>query len=337
MSPVEKRNLERARYWQGQKLRSSDFNCIHAVEAQRRWWHNRALHNAYGIHEGFGATSNPGTTAILVKAGLAYDDSGRELILESDQTVPVPNVSTDGNIVLFARYREKISQPRPQDLAAIGCSSRAPQFVEFIWRKKDFCQSYDGVPLAEVKFVKGGRSSVSVISPTVRPLSRPLLATGSTVPGNTSWQLWTTELVARRHIGPYGVQTTIDTSAAGFTDEPCYFAWLEGPVWSPRTHQIVPAIFPSIAEQSLTSFVFRLALPPDNTGVVLSMTWGTQGAQQVGPSDFPLFAARQKLYVSWIGCQMNASAPFLALLQRIPLFSVNLSLFQNMLLNLNKL
>ncbi|HSS95544.1 MAG TPA: hypothetical protein VLK33_00860 [Terriglobales bacterium] len=338
MSPVERRKLGLVRYWQGQKLRSSDFNDIHSIEAQRRWWHNRALHNAYGIHEGFLATADAGATAIRVQAGLAYDDSGRELILESDQVVPVPNISTDGNIVLFVGYREKIAQPRPQNLARAGCSNSTPQFVEFVWRKKDSCQSADGVPLAEVKFLKGKRAPVTITLPSTRPLARPLLATGSTVAGNTAWELWTAGWAPtqRYRYQSYGVQTTIDTSAAGFTDEPCYFAWLEGPAWSPQTRQIVPAIFPSIAEQSLNSFVFRLGLPPDNTGVVFALAWGTQ-TQRIGPEEFALFAARQKLYVTWVGCQKNVSAPFLALLLRIPLFSVEISQFENVLLKLNKL
>ena len=51
MSQTEKRKLERVRYWQGQMLRSRDFNDMHAVEEQRRWWHNRALHNAYGVYQ----------------------------------------------------------------------------------------------------------------------------------------------------------------------------------------------------------------------------------------------------------------------------------------------
>src|ERR1035438_517824 len=52
MAMVERRELERLRYWQGQMLRSRDFRDDGAIEAQRRWWHNRALHAAFGINYG---------------------------------------------------------------------------------------------------------------------------------------------------------------------------------------------------------------------------------------------------------------------------------------------
>ena len=77
-------------------VRSQDFNDIHAVEEQRRWWHNRALHNAYGIHSdpdvgpAFAATLSNDATFVTVTAGLAYDSFGRELILETDQDVMLP-------------------------------------------------------------------------------------------------------------------------------------------------------------------------------------------------------------------------------------------------------
>jgi hypothetical protein len=44
--PVE---IERLRYWQGQKLRSRDFRDQMEMAAQLRWWHNRALHQAFGV------------------------------------------------------------------------------------------------------------------------------------------------------------------------------------------------------------------------------------------------------------------------------------------------
>src|SRR5262245_45150861 len=40
---------ERFRYWQGQMLRSRDFNDQTARAAEMRWWHNRAIHRAFGV------------------------------------------------------------------------------------------------------------------------------------------------------------------------------------------------------------------------------------------------------------------------------------------------
>ena len=44
--------LQRLRYWQGQKLLSRDFRDQVSYESELRWWHNRALHNAYGQNSG---------------------------------------------------------------------------------------------------------------------------------------------------------------------------------------------------------------------------------------------------------------------------------------------
>src|SRR5262249_23851380 len=55
-STPEQRDLERLRYWQGQMLRSRDFRDQAAQQAELRWWHNRALHNAYGVVAGLGVT-----------------------------------------------------------------------------------------------------------------------------------------------------------------------------------------------------------------------------------------------------------------------------------------
>jgi hypothetical protein len=108
------------------------------------------------------------------------------------------------------------------------------------------------------------------------------------------------------------VQTWIDTSAAGFTRVPCYFAWLQGPLWDPQTQQLVPAILPSITDEATTGFTFRLwlefvaptfqiegfTLSPGSTAALAT------GAFVTDPGPFSLFAQQHKLYVSWIGCQM---------------------------------
>jgi len=337
MLPLEKRNLERVRYWQGQKLRSRDFNRLHASEDQRRWWHNRALHNAYGVHEGFSVTYESSAGTIEVDAGLAYDDGGRELILEENQVVHIPDVRTDQSLVLLVRYREQICGAEVPDQGAVVCTGSAPQFVEFVWRRKEPCRSADGVVLAEVQFSKKTRRFIEVTPHVVEPLSQPLLASGATVPGNTAWEPWVSGLDRGEFPRVIGVQTTIDTSAAGFRDQQCYFAWLQGPVWSPQTHQIAPALYPSIAEEALTSFVFRLAFPAEQFAVARSLAIHVQGPSLVTPQEFPLFARRQKLYVNWIGCQPNASVSFLPILRRMPLLGLNLGRLESILTRLNRL
>src|ERR1035441_77211 len=87
MAMVERRELERLRYWQGQMLRSRDFRDDGAIEAQRRWWHNRALHAAFGVNYGLqvAGDASSGTLVLTVTCGLGYDCFGRELILKKDR------------------------------------------------------------------------------------------------------------------------------------------------------------------------------------------------------------------------------------------------------------
>lgn len=357
MSHTEKRELERVRYWQGQLLRSQDFNDIHAVEEQRRWWHNRALHNAYGIHRdpdvvpAFSATLSNDATFVTVTAGLAYDSFGRELILETDQDVMLPAGVPDNEVfVLLARYRMVAPQKRREEFVAILCANQGPVrpgFVELVWKQRDSFALNDGVPLIAVKITggKGTPADLPFPLPVSSPLARPQLASGSTVPGNTAWELWTHTFAGDPAV--LGVQTTIDTSAAGFTDAPCYFAWLQGSVFNPQNRQLAQVVFPSIAEETVDSFVFQIALPFPSQGIFSASV--ASKMNYVTPQQFSSFAHQQNLYVNWVGCQKNASAPVLAILLsnpglllglnllRLSTLSLNPNLFATVLNRLNKL
>jgi hypothetical protein len=333
MSQTEKRKLERVRYWQGQMLRSRDFNDIHAVEEQRRWWHNRALHNAYGIHQDtpspFDVTLNGDQGPVTVSPGLAYDSFGRELILQTDQTVPLPTAMQDKDqFLLVIRYRMQQPNEGRDNLAGACYTDDAPPrptFVEFEWKRPDQFRFMDGVPLITLVVDSSAKHPLSLNPPTgapsLRPLARPQLGSGSTVPGNTPWELWTSGSDLQRSQQVYGVQTTIDTSAAGFTESPCYFAWLQGNVFNAQTRLLAVALFTSIAEESLNSFIFRIAFPqrsqfiPEITAPVAA---SLPQVSYVLPEDFALFARKQNLYVNWVGCQKNASIPFVFTLLRQP-------------------
>jgi len=323
MAKPEKRKLERVRYWQGQMLRSRDFLDIEAVEAQRRWWHNRALHNAYGVAEGLKCSLVPpaSPSGVSVCPGVAYDVFGRELILERPLTIPFPSSVPQGFDIeaslltsLLMRYKAPSRGLRPDEISEVcwaECGSVAAGTAEFAWKLNDVLKPADGVPVCQVsRSTFGGVEEHRYVLVDTRlsaqPLARPLLASGTTIPGNTPWEPWTAGFTANDAGALFpasiGVQTWIDTSAAGFTRVPCYLASLQGSVWNPQTLQLVPAIFPSIADESVTGFTFRLWLQ-----VVPSQTF----ARAIGgfsfvtdPQSFFLFARQQKLYVSWIGCQM---------------------------------
>src|SRR5579864_1624026 len=65
ITPEQQRELERTRYWQGQLLKSGDLNGQVSTDLQLRWWHNRALHNAYGVALGYESKSLVDASGIL--------------------------------------------------------------------------------------------------------------------------------------------------------------------------------------------------------------------------------------------------------------------------------
>jgi hypothetical protein len=323
--------LERVTYWEGQMLRSSDFLDIQRVEDQRRWWHNRAMHNAFGVYQGFQATAVSATqghsAVIQVTPGVAYDCFGRELVLECLATVEFSSAPlAPGDVrTLLVRYKKPASRKQTDPVAAVCCfcdGRSSSGNIEFVWSDSPRSSPEEGVPLGVMRTsgAAQGRFSPFLAAPRRRPLARPQLATGSTVPGNTSWQPWDFALPQDpfRRVGlapiEIGVQTTIDTTAAGFTDLPQYFAWIEGSIWNPQTSQLVPALLPSIANESLTSFTFRLILMRVQSGVIFAEAFAASTAQQMNlvqdSNDFADFAQKQGLYVAWLGCQMPAKQPF---------------------------
>jgi hypothetical protein len=342
MTVAVKKNLERFQYWQGQRLRASDFNRIAGDDAQRRWWHNRALHNAWGIYRGFKVTPLPNAkkaTSIHVESGLAYDSFGRELVLESAREVPVPeNIQNNFGASRTITLRLLLGYPE-QSTSSSSCAAPAncwPQTsstrsanVQFQWIAQDAARQSDGIVLGDLHITPRGENTFEVNTAPARtmPLARPLLATGSTPPGNTFWGSWPLDSNSNDFQSSIsiGVQTNIDSSAAGFTSLPCYFAWLQGPLWNSSTQQLLPAFFPSLANETSSGFTFRLLFPVLPRGA--GRDAGSSIRAVANADDFLAFAHRQKLYVAWVGCQMPPQVPFISFQQGIS----NLNLLKEIL------
>ncbi len=263
--------LERTQYWQGQMLRAGDFRVQQATDEQLRWWHNRGLHKSYGVRFGLivTAVANAPVPTLQVACGLAYDCFGRELILPQRREVIIPNAPAKDERarILLIRYRANghasscCEGPVESCWPASGLHPLGD--VELAWKVESHVQTADGVPLARVKFSAGARVLDPFQPPIARPLARARLASGDTIPGNTPWEVWYEDFTD--HQGnvrqlAIGMQTRIDTSAAGFTSVPCYFAQLMGPLWDRGAGVYIPAFFPSIADATTTGFAFRLLM-----------------------------------------------------------------------------
>jgi hypothetical protein len=293
----EQRELERTRYWNGQMIRSGDFRGQVATDSQLRWWHNRALHSAYGVALGLEASKYPKDgplQGVELEPGVAYDCYGRGLILLRQHRVLLPP-NPSNPITLLARYRETWDFPDPRQTKGVCLTccedSLAQEHPEFIWTAADPPPLTGGVALVRIKNGAGALTidpKFDVLSSA--PLAGPYLATGSTVPGSTQWNPWIA-IKAGDQV-PLGLQTDVDTSAAGFQQTPCYFAWLEG------ADELVTAgtIFTHIDYPRPDGFRFRIFLFTSTTADAVLLA-----VAPPPPTKPPQF------YVCWLGCEPQSS------------------------------
>lgn len=225
------RALERIRYWQGQLLASGDLHTQMRVDQELRRLHDRAVHQAFGI--AIGLTTSLQDGVISLGCGMAYDCTGRGLIVERDRTIRLPSVRSPMTLVLAS------------DLGrADGIALR-------------WTPAKDVHPATEIAITRllpgaAGPEIDPAFRPLIaRPMAWPRIATGTTIPGNTAWKSWTINAV------DVGVQVRIDTSAAGYTKTPYYFAEA---VAAQPTPDFYPAWLASIADPSPEGFTLRLLL-----------------------------------------------------------------------------
>lgn len=234
------RELERVRYWQGQLLASDDLNTQLRVDQRLRWLHTRSLHQAYGIAIGLELERDEITGEIKVDdddnvsliCGLAYDCAGRELILQSNRALALPD-NFPATLVITR-----------DETTADGIALR--------WKGQSEINPNVEIPITTLTEGLATPKADPDFRPVVsRPLARPRMATGQTIPGETTWQPW--------KIGDIevGVKVEIDTSAAGFTRIPHYFAEV---IPGNPTEDFIPAWFASIDAPSAQGFTFQLML-----------------------------------------------------------------------------
>ncbi len=282
LRPIE---IERLRYWQGQALHSGDARREVATNAQLRWWHTRAAHGAFGVATGLEVTL-AGTT-VTVQPGLAIDGYGREIAVVAPATILAPDTALAGDATLI------VSAAPP----ASGACHRGNAVLRWVPpREVDVCS---GVPL--VRWLKGDSPSPSPLRFYARPMARPRIASGATIAAGTRWATWSE---GGRLIG---FQTAIDTSAAGFTQTPCYFAALDvrrslvpQPADAFETFTPAAALLllacSHVADASMKRFLVRTVVP-----------------QALAParSTSPLLAAmRQRVTVRWMAVEpVSVAAP----------------------------
>jgi len=282
-----KLDVERVRYQSGQTLTSIDLRTQVEGAAQLRWWHNRALHEPFGVADGLEVSEiqdADGRRLALVAPGVAHDAFGRELILCARQRALFP--ADVPRQTLLLRYPH----------AAERAQARRRHVGELAWMPTRRWNVRHGVPLAHTN--AAGQFIVDAWNrPQARVLARPRIAAGTTLPGATSWKAWRPLEMGDGQDTPPGYQVAIDTSYAGFTQTPCYFAWMQGPNVDARGR--ILAACAHIESETPLGFVFCVWLP---TILGARLIRESAGAQEVG-SPFLAFARREGLYVRWLAVE----------------------------------
>jgi hypothetical protein len=275
----------RLRHGQGESLSGQDFSDQAAQDDQLRWWHDRALHRAYGVAQGLEVdlASEPGTA--VVSPGLAYDQQGRELILRTERRLAVP--PGPGPYRLVIGYR------------AVGGPDGA---VVLGWVAASRPVARAGVPLAS-------SDGTTFTWPRARPIAAPRIGRGVVNAAITSvWDPWTETFADARH--QIGIQRWIDTSAAGFTAIPCYFVQYTGPLWftSPYIRSVLDLpIQPlhHVTDATKDGFLFRMLMP------VAFITFNARRRRAAGIPAPAGPVQTADTFLIWTGIQMDSaqSAP----------------------------
>jgi hypothetical protein len=252
------RSIERQRFFDGQRLFASDLQGIEAFNREMRWLHNQSLHQP-GIGNGLAVSGRKDEREVVVGPGYAVDDLGREIVLTSSRTIPVPPVAGDGGprrFVLTVEYPDDTYLEEVELREGI-CDTRGAVRLR---EEPIFCWvplNPDGSPAKDKAEILGGRKlvltevavrdcklaeDISIVQRrNARPPTQPVIACGVEQP--TAWTPWNPwDDPANPPGGPVlgrllrllygmvgGVQAEIHTGSAGFRTTPDYFARIDGP------------------------------------------------------------------------------------------------------------
>ena len=317
MTGSEGRDLQRLRYHQGQMLLSRDLRDQQSIESQLRAWHNRALHNTFGVAPNFAgglAVSLDATNdRVIVETGLAYDCFGRELILQRRRSIQGPSEMDE--MLLLIRHKDSSRIPPSGDLSR-AClpesGDRVDVELELVWKPAKLVTVRDGVPIARSLPVSGTNNELELdpdFTPLQsRPLARPRVARGATIPGATVWEVWPLSSQAGLLDPVASLQVRIDTSSAGFTSEdelsaPAYFASLQGPLTKLNDRKEIEfggVYLSHVDEISVDGFTFRF----------LIAVFNSRGGGFESVQDVRAFLQQQEIYVSWLGVELNRNSNF---------------------------
>ncbi len=259
MATAEPKNTQRVRYYDGQLLAARDLQEDLDCQSRMRGLHVRALHNTWGIALGLGVQLSAGDH-LLAAPGLAYDCHGQELLSTDTFDLPVPDLPAAGLILVITKAQGGDASLLPTGSICPG-SAFDPTLERptFLWRQSDQVHLGDEIPLVRV-YTESQEIHLDLsVRRYVRPIPRPHIGWGQVeIPlsllitdSNYYWQVSSGESQVI-----LGFRIKIDTSEAGFTQTPFYFATSQ--LILPDPLGAVSLFFESVAEPGPDRFTLQL-------------------------------------------------------------------------------
>lgn len=229
---------ERLSYQDGQLLSARDLRDDVAFESRLRGLHVRALHRTWGVALGYEVYLSKQKDAVLIAPGVAYDCAGREISSSRTLVMELPGAPESSNTTswwydLLIRYNE--GESRAAACCGVGSSSTRAG-LDGAEEKPAWRWSFAGdvtasvqpplardvrageeIPLARFRMTAAGKLSKPFYNTRrhARKLVRPYIAGGEVRKGS---------LTAKGSALSWSVK--VDTSTAGFSRVPFYFASL---------------------------------------------------------------------------------------------------------------
>jgi hypothetical protein len=288
------RSIERQRFFNGQRLFAADLQGIETFNREMRWLHNQSLHQP-GIGNGFAVGGKKDDREVNVGAGYAIDDLGREIVLTTSRTIPVPPVEGDGHgnamrFVLTIQYPADDTLEEVEEREGLCGTRGAVRLREepiFCWvplnpdgsPARDQAEILRGAHLVlteiAVRDCKLDKDISIVQRRNARPPLQPYIACGVANP--TPWTVWEPWNEGERVPDPVilanqtralyqivgGIQAEIETTSGEFLTTPHYFARIDGPrviTIGPngRAQRVVVEGLLSITEPTPTGFIAQV-------------------------------------------------------------------------------
>jgi hypothetical protein len=285
------RVTERLQWFDGSALTERDLADAVAFESRMLELHVQGIHRTWGVAHGLTITLSNDAREVLVAPGFAYTCRGEALIVAELTRAALPGNAGAGTYDLL------LVPPAPPEKEAcerpVTCTGDAiVQRASLRWEPAA-SPSAAGPPLLgpavrlgwEIPIARFRRLASGVlVGPDMsqrrvaRGLVRPHVAFGVTRPNELSWQLGTAELSA-----------TVDTSGAGFSARPFYFATLGSAAWP------AGVVGPFIALGQATASSFQVQVRFGRPGAPTSLE--------------PLVGPVRSAPLSWVGVEPVLGCP----------------------------